>query len=256
MIVRTDAVVVKSMKYRETSKIVTLYTRSFGKVSVVAKGARDMKSKFGGALEPMTHVSVIFYKKPHRELHLLSHADILEEFHRLHEEYECLNVGYAVIDLLNSVMHGEEEHRAIYELLLSTLRTLDAGTKYLVNVLYYFEVRLAALLGFAMVLDRCGVCGAPIGEGISGRIGFNPIQGSLVEEQCGGNADRWIHISLQSVRILQRLSRVAIDGALNIEMSDTSRKDIDTVLRAHFGAHIEATRKLQSVATVRSSIVG
>ncbi len=255
MIVRTDAVVVKSMKYRETSKIVTLYTRSFGKVSVVAKGARDMKSKFGGALEPMTHISAVFYKKPHRELHLISHADILEEFHRLHTDYERLNVGYAVIDLLNSVMHGEEEHPAVYRLLLDTLGAIDAGTKNLVNVLYYYEVRLAALLGFAMVLDRCGICGAAIGERTGDSLGFNPIQGSMVDERCGGNSDRWIRVSLSSVRILQRLSQVTIDGALSIEMSDASRKNIDKVIRAHFGAHIEATRRMQSAATIRSSII-
>ena len=245
MIVRTEAVVVKSMKYRETSKIVTLYTNSFGKVSVVAKGARDMKSKFGAALEPMTHISVVFYKKPHRELHLLSQADILEEFRRVHGEYEPMNAGYAVVDLLNSVMHGEEEHPAVFQLLLETLTALNGGTKNLVNVFYYYEIKLAALLGFAMVLDRCGVCGTEIGEGSGGRFGYNPARGSVVDERCGGNADRWIPVSLPAVRILQRLSRVAVGSVSGIEISDGCRKEIDSVLRAHFGAHIESTRKLQ-----------
>ena len=63
MIVSTDAIVLRSMKYGETSKIVTLYSKKFGKIKVIAKGARSAKSKFGASLEPMMHSSVIFYKK-------------------------------------------------------------------------------------------------------------------------------------------------------------------------------------------------
>jgi DNA repair protein RecO (recombination protein O) len=256
MIVRTEAVVLKSMKYRETSRIVTLYTRSFGKVSVVAKGARVMKSKFGAALEPMTHISAIMYKKPHRELHLLSKAEMLGEFRRLHSDFECMNIGYAIVDLLNSVMHGEEEHPAVYHLLLGTLSTLNEGTKNLLNVLYYFEIRLAALLGFAMMLDRCGVCGTGIQEGTSGRLGFNPTQGSVMDERCGGNSDRWVHVSLQSVMILQRLSHADVGSVPGIEISDGCRKEIDSVLRGHFGSHIEATRKLHSITTLHAENIG
>lgn len=256
MIVRTDAIVLKSMRYRDSSKIVTLYTRSFGKVSVVAKGARDIKSKFGGSLEPMTYISVVFYKKPHRELHLLSHADILEEYHVLHTEYENLSFGYAVVDLLNAVMHGEEEHPAVFHLLQETLRTIDTGTKNLINVFYWYEMRLAALLGFAMGLDRCGVCGTPIREGSGIRAGFNPVQGSVIDERCGGNTDRWIPLSLSSASILRQLSQVAIEGSMSLEMSDASGKEIDSILRAHFGAHIETTRRMKSLRIIRSSDAG
>jgi DNA repair protein RecO (recombination protein O) len=252
MIVRTDAVVLKSMKYRETSRIVTLYTRSYGKVSVVAKGARDMKSKFGASLEPMTHISAILYKKPHRELHLLSKTDILGGFRRLHSDFDCMNIGYAVVDLLNSVMHGEEEHPAVFHLLLDTLTALNEGTKNLLNVLYYFEIRLAALLGFEMVLDRCSLCGTVITEGISGRLVFNPTQGSVMDERCGGNSDRWIPVSLQSVLILRHLSHTETGSVAGIDISDSCRKEIESVLRGHFGSHIDATKKLHSITTLRT----
>jgi len=71
------------MKFRDTSKIVSLYTRRFGRVSVVAKGARDRKSRFGAALEPMSHVSAVFYKKERSDLHLLSQCDLLNGFRRI-----------------------------------------------------------------------------------------------------------------------------------------------------------------------------
>ena len=77
MIESTDAIVLRAIKYGDTSKIVTLYTRRFGKVAVIAKGARSAKSKFGSALEPMSLIQAVFYRKENREVQLLSQADLL-----------------------------------------------------------------------------------------------------------------------------------------------------------------------------------
>jgi DNA repair protein RecO (recombination protein O) len=245
MIARTEAIVLKSMKYRDTSKIVTLYTLSFGKVSVIAKGARDIKSKFGASLEPMTHISAVFYKKPHRELHLLSDADILEEFRSLHSEYELMNAGFSVIALLNAVMHGEEEHPEIFRLVKRTLRALDTGTKNILSVLYCYEIQLAGLLGFAMSFDVCGICGTAVDAGGTGCYGFNPMMGTILDERCGGGEERWIPLSLQSARILQHLARVDPDAAAGVGIPDATRMEIGRVLRSHFGSHVEATRRMK-----------
>ncbi len=253
MIARTEAVVLKSMKYRETSKIVTLYTLAFGKVSVIAKGARDLRSKFGASLEPMTHITAVFYRKPHRDLHLLSHSDIIEQFRRIHSEYDRMTAGYAVVDLLQAVMHGEEEHPGIFNLVTSALRAIETGTKNIPNVFYWYELQLAGLLGFAMSFDACGVCGAPIREGSEQRLGFNPMTGSIVDEGCGGSDARWISCSLRSVRILQQFSRITPEAAMSIEAADESKREIERVLRGHFAAHVESTRRLRTtVFTGRS----
>ena len=77
MLVTTEAIVLRSRKHGETSKIVTLYSREYGKVDVIAKGARDIKSKFGGALEAFAESRIVFYKKdkPEAALYLLSKAE-------------------------------------------------------------------------------------------------------------------------------------------------------------------------------------
>jgi DNA repair protein RecO (recombination protein O) len=117
MITRTDAVVLKSMKYRDSSKIVTFYSRRFGKVQGIAKGARQMKSKFGAALEPLSAVSLILYKKDHRELQLISQCDTLKTYKNIHSELERLAVGLSIIELLNQLTREEEGNDALYTLL-------------------------------------------------------------------------------------------------------------------------------------------
>jgi DNA repair protein RecO (recombination protein O) len=74
MIVKTEAIVLKTMKYRDTSKIVTLFTKNYGKLSAVAKGARDRNLRFGSALDSLSHVQVVLYKKEGADLHLLPNA--------------------------------------------------------------------------------------------------------------------------------------------------------------------------------------
>jgi DNA repair protein RecO (recombination protein O) len=94
MITKTEAVVLKSMNYRDSSKIVTFYTRGFGKVKCIAKGARQMKSKFGAGLEPITNVSLVLYKKEHRELQLVSQCDAIKTTVSLSEwlwRFQCSN---------------------------------------------------------------------------------------------------------------------------------------------------------------------
>ncbi len=104
MIVSTDAIVLRSMKYGETSKIVTLYSQKFGKIKVIAKGARGAKSRFGASLEPMTHSSVILYKKEERELNLLSKSEITKSFLKFGSSGDRLATGLAVVELVNMVM--------------------------------------------------------------------------------------------------------------------------------------------------------
>jgi DNA repair protein RecO (recombination protein O) len=72
MLVTTDAIVLRSRKQGDTSKICALYTKEYGLVDVIAKGAREMKSKFAGSLELFMHVTAVFYKKQGKELYLLS----------------------------------------------------------------------------------------------------------------------------------------------------------------------------------------
>src|SRR3989304_672478 len=105
MIVSTDAIVLRSMKYGDTSKIVTLYSRKYGKIKVIAKGARSAKSKYGASLEPMTHSSIVIYKTEHRELHLLSKCEIASPFHKLNDDGDKMVVGLALVEIVNMVMH-------------------------------------------------------------------------------------------------------------------------------------------------------
>ena len=87
-IITSEAVVLRSMKYRETSKIVTFYTKEAGKISGIVKGARQSKNKYGSTLEPMSYVSLVFYQNEKRDLQMVSSCDWVKTFRYLMEDID------------------------------------------------------------------------------------------------------------------------------------------------------------------------
>ena len=85
---KTEVIVLKSINYGETSKILTLYSRTSGKISVIAKGARNIKSRFGGTLEPINYLAIVFYEKESRNIQYLSQVDIIEYFPQIKKDLE------------------------------------------------------------------------------------------------------------------------------------------------------------------------
>ena len=93
MIQKVEAVVLRSMNYQESSKILTIYTRESGTMGVLVKGARRAKSKFGASLEPLAHINAIVYVKESRELQLLTDAELLSSFPKTQEEFDKLFIS-------------------------------------------------------------------------------------------------------------------------------------------------------------------
>ena len=110
MIVTTDAIVLKTMKYRDTSQIITLFSREHGKLSVVAKGIRNRQKGGAGGAEPMTCVRAVVYKKPGKELHLMSQCDRLPVFRGLADDLKRMAGGMAAVELTNLSKPPEEPH--------------------------------------------------------------------------------------------------------------------------------------------------
>ena len=100
VIANSRAIVMRTRRMGETSKLVTLFTEDHGKVKVVAKGARKPKSKFGASLELMTEVQAMCYLREERDLHTLSDCDVLRVFPSLTGDLQRLSYGSAACEMV------------------------------------------------------------------------------------------------------------------------------------------------------------
>ncbi len=249
MIVRTEAVVLKTMKYRETSRIVTLYSREFGKFAVLAKGARERNSRFGSSLNLMTHVHAVVYRKENRELQLLSQCDTVDSFRHCSEDMERLASSMAVVELMDAVTHAEEENPPLFRLLVDTLGTINSASRNIVNALYAFEVHLLDLLGFRPNFTTCFNCGAPIDEQSVGKSGaeLNVSYGGILCSQCSSRGMGIETVSAGTVKVLQRLQEASDPDAITrITMSTQMKNEVAATLRRCLQSHIEGLRPLKA----------
>jgi DNA repair protein RecO (recombination protein O) len=250
VLVSTDAVVLRSMKYGETSKIVTLYSKKFGKIKIIAKGARSAKSKFGASLEPMTHSSIVFYKKEQRELHLLSKSEISKPYFKFGDDGDKLAVGLAVVELVNQVMHDEEENLPMFSLLVEALEAVDHASGNLLSIFFAFELRLLEIFGYGLNIRTCTRCGRNVVD--DERAGGSYIllaSGSVMCSEChaalhaGG-----VRASKGIVRSLVQLQSVPVTAAGEVELSAAMQDEVLGLLQTYLQYHIAGVRTLKSLS--------
>ncbi len=156
---KTEALVLRVIEFSETSLIVTLMTRDFGKTSAVAKGARRPKSAFEGALDLLAVCRVLIIQKSGDMLDLLTEAKLERRFRAGQRDLRRLYAGYYLAELLRELTDQHDPSPALYELATETLIALDGDTE-VDACLLRFELQMLRIIGHQPVIDSCAVCGA------------------------------------------------------------------------------------------------
>lgn len=253
MITKTDAIVLKSTRYRDTSKIVTLYSFRFGRIKGIAKGARDVKSKFGAALEPMTLVSVVLYKKEHRDLQLISQCDIVRQFKRIHTDMDRMAVALSILEIVQQVTRDEEENVPLYSLIVDTLEAIERVERNFENLFHAFEIRFALLFGYALSFEKCLKCRKSIEFDIfTSPFLFDLAKGGLWCQACVRSHEQRelvssskIPLSAQAAKILEWLSHTPLESVSTLNYN-TVGNEVGEALRLYLRYHVDGIKPLKS----------
>ena len=213
---RATALVVRGTDWSETSRIVTLFTREFGKVRALAKGGRRLKSNFEVALDLLNVCEVAFIRKATDGLDLLTEARVAERFPALRAELPALYAGYYVAELLADGTHDYDPHPGLFDVAVATLRglatradeergrgggvekqkegathTSDApplpfsSPPALLAGVSHFELAWLRELGYSPRLDACAGCERElITLDAAARLGYSPHAGGVLCPSC------------------------------------------------------------------------
>lgn len=155
MIVKTRAVVLRDIKYRDQSKICLLLTREYGQISVILKGGRSAKSKTGMLFSPGNLIDAVLYKKGNRDIQLASDASLVTSPLSEAPDLDRFSVLYRVLDLVRYTSTPEEKNVPLFTLVAATIERLCAAEGNFQPILAWFLLRLPGVLGFAPALRRC-----------------------------------------------------------------------------------------------------
>ena len=180
--VKTEAVVLRSLRYGEADRILHLYTPRRGKVGAIAKGVRRARSRFGGRLEPFFRLNLILHEG-RSELLTVTSAETVAGYPRLREDADALDTVARACDAVSRLFDTTEPHPDVYNLLCNELALLDAraggdGFSGHANQLA-FRLKLLLAAGLAPQLAACASCGER--EHLTG---FSGAAGGVVCSAC------------------------------------------------------------------------
>jgi DNA repair protein RecO (recombination protein O) len=180
---KTQALVLRSMRYGEADRILHVYTPDHGRMSAIAKGVRRARTRFGGRLEPFFHLRLLLHEG-RSELRTVTGAETVRAHGRLREDAGALDVAARACDAVARLFETDEGHPAVFHLLANLLGVLDAEpARATPGTALAFRLKLLVAAGLAPQLGACAACGEP--EHLSG---FSGAAGGVVCGACEGAA--------------------------------------------------------------------
>ena len=193
-----DALVLRTVDFSETSRIVTLYTRQFGKIEALAKGGRRLKGPFESSLDILARNAVTFIQKRGDVLDLLTESKLIRRFRIRSSNFAGTLGGYYVAELVNSFTALGDPLPSLYDLTVKVLPQLEEGTL-VMRTLTRFEGRLLQLTGHLPSLWNCTTCGVPIPRSSDSRIMFGMTGGGVLCPDCSPEHKQTIAVSAEAL---------------------------------------------------------
>jgi DNA repair protein RecO (recombination protein O) len=180
---KTEAIVLRSIRYGEADRVLHLYTPARGRVGAIAKGVRRARSRFGGRLEPFFRVALVLHEG-RGDLLTVTGAETVASHPRLRESGVALDTAARACDAVARVFESGDPNPAVFHLLANELALLDAdpGHASRANQLA-FRVKLMLAAGLSPQLDSCAACGER-----DHLAGFSGAAGGVVCSACEASA--------------------------------------------------------------------
>jgi len=248
---KSEAIVLHTYNLTESSKIAVLLTPLRGKIRAVAKGVRRTKSKFGSALEPISHIEAQIHFKEDRDLQTLSQAETRESFSPIRSDLSRLALASVMCELMELFVQENEESSRTFVLLLLSLKTLASMSKNFTSLTIVFYMRLLDVSGLLPETSKCVRCGRQIqGHGyLSGGMG-----GVLCFRCSAGDGEK---ILVGSLKIMQRLFTTDWSMLERIRVPAASADEIlhalNTYMTYHTGRELKTAKFLRSLSRVKGN---
>ncbi len=211
----SDALVLRTVDFSESSLVVTLLTRNFGKISGLAKGARRLKNPFETSLDLGARIRVGFLRKRGDALDLLTEAKLVRRFRPVPGNEAGLYATYYWLELLDRLTEGYDAQPALFDLAVASVLRFEVGT-HIVRTLLRAEWLLLLRIGQQPSFDRCVECGKPVTitatTNRGGRIAFGLLDGGVLCSGCREGHTSLLRITVAAIEALGVLARPARSG--------------------------------------------
>ena len=229
MILKSEGIVLRTLKHQESNLIATLYTKEYGIRSFIIKSYRSSRSRGRHSyFQPLSIVDIVFLQKDNRSLQKISESKISVLLQEAQTDPVKMSIGLAMMEIFYDTVKEEEANQQLYNFLRHTILYVDQSERKLVNIFIYFLMQLTAFLGFSPN-DKAG---------LSGGVHFDIRLGTFSE--AGQNPD-------PIAKLLLRFYRSQLQDCQEITFSTVEKRHIIRTLFDYYEAHVEGFKYPQTL---------
>ncbi|SIS36825.1 DNA repair protein RecO [Salimicrobium flavidum] len=238
MLEKVEGLIIRTRDYGETHKIVTLWTREKGKISVVARGAKKPKSRMSSVTQPFIYGNFLIYMG--KGMGSMSQGEVIDSFRSVRED--IMKAGYSsfACELADKLVDEKEPDPFLFQQLLTTITYIDEGRDPDI-VTMIFELKIYQKAGFAPILSRCINCGNK-----EGPYAFSVAEGGYLCQRCKYIDPDCYLLSEKFSRLLPLLAEMDVKRLGNVSMKEENKKKLRSLLDNYYeqyGGYFLKSRK-------------
>ncbi|WP_409178289.1 DNA repair protein RecO [Brevibacillus fortis] len=237
MLVKWEGIVIRSVDYGESSKVVTLFTRENGKLGVMARGAKKTKSRLAAVSQLFSHSYYLCKAGPGTGMPDLSQGDMLDSFRDMRQSLNATAYAAYIAELLDRLTQEREPNPYLFQLLLHTFRYLDEGrdAEILCRI---FETKMLIVAGISPQLTACVNCGEQR-EPYAISVG----QGGLLCPVCQPSDPYAMAVTPSTWKLLRLFQVFDLERLGDIEVKPATRNQLKYVLRSFMDEYLDLRLK-------------
>ncbi|MED1468281.1 DNA repair protein RecO [Bacillus salipaludis] len=248
MLQKCEGIIIRTTDYSETNKIVTIYTREWGKVGVMARGAKKPNSRLSSITQLFTHGYFLIQKGT--GLGSLQQGELVTSLRSIGEDIFLTAYASYIVELTDKCTEDRKPNPYHFELLFQTLNFLNEGydPDVLMNI---YEMKMLNVLGLYPTLNQCSVCGST-----DGHFSFSIREGGLICHRCLEKDPYHLKISQATVKLLRLFYYFDLSRLGNISVKSETKAELKKVISTYYdeysGLHLKTKKFLNSMDQFRN----
>ncbi|MGC9336874.1 MAG: DNA repair protein RecO [Candidatus Cloacimonadia bacterium] len=241
---KCNAFALRIVNYSDTSQIVKFFSDKFGHLDVIAKGSRNPKSPYYGALQPLAEYEIVIYKKE-TTLSLLKELSIIQDSFGLIDNLEKSACAFAGGELYLQLLFETHEYKKFYDLFKQYTAYLQRINKNFIVIFWRFLLRILVLLGYSIQLKQCTICKERNPKKF---YGLSFVREGIICVTCAqkNSTKNILKCSQECIDLLTSLKTIG-EKLDSLQLSPSLIKEINTVLRLYLEYHLHHKIHLRSL---------
>ena len=244
--IKTTAIILHSIRWKESSKIVTMYTEAFGITKLIARGAYRKGSSLAGKIETLMLVDAVLNVKESRSINIIKEIDIVDTFSEIRTNMKLLPYALSLIEIINQVLEETDSDSIFFNFIVEMINAVrDSKTPEI--VLVFFLLKLSSYLGFKPELGKCGLGDTNL---CSEKIYLSMNNGKVSCKNCDTNTSHPLIINKDQYLFLKDLQKVSYRLIRNYEKSRSDSIILVEKLLRYLNFHLDKEIRVSALQLI------